>query len=249
MPGADVLSPEVVNFVFESVNLLLLAGGLGWFFLKPVRETLQTEQARHQALAAKATAQLDEAERTLAKAREQQATLEEQVEQERAKVLEAAQDQARKIVAAALAEAEHERVHQSQRLAAERRAEIEQSLASVAQIAGKSVAQLLLAAEGPDLQRALVRLACQRLTQSPDFSGIAATVESAQELDSESLTQLREVLSPELTPRVVPELGAGVRITTDAGQVDVTALGIARHAAQQVLRSLELESPSEARDA
>jgi hypothetical protein len=50
--------------------------------------------------------------------------------------------------------------------------------------------------------------------------------------------------------RAVPELGAGIRVTTRAGQVDASALALARRAAQEVAsRAVAETAATEAPDA
>jgi hypothetical protein len=59
-------------------------------------------------------------------------------------------------------------------------------------------------------------------------------VESALPLDEEGKKVLRQALGGDFQQRTVPELGAGVRITTSAGQIDASASNLAREAARQV---------------
>jgi len=44
------VAPWVVNFLFETVNFLLLVGALGWLFFKPVGAALDAERKHWEAV-------------------------------------------------------------------------------------------------------------------------------------------------------------------------------------------------------
>jgi F-type H+-transporting ATPase subunit b len=233
------LSPEVTNFLFETVNVLLLAGGLAWLFFRPLRDVLKAEQDRHNAQEKDLVQRHEQAEQALAEATEKRHEAEQQLDAERAQVLEAARRQADSLLEDAKTAVERDRRRQLQHLAAERRAMTQNAVKDIARIAAASVQGLLLQTGGPALQRALVQAACERLRQLPSPLVGNVTVESARQLDEESLAALRSVLATSPTERVLSDLGVGIRVTTQVGQVDVSALGMARAAADQLSSALE----------
>jgi F-type H+-transporting ATPase subunit b len=238
------VSPTLANFLFEAANFLVLAGALGWVLFKPVRAALAAERERHEQQQAVATEAQQEAESLLEQAREARDGLEQQLEQRRAEALAEAREQV-----AALEEAGRReraaRVQQlEQRLEAARRSQSTRLAESLGRIAAASVRDLLDALDGPSLDLALVRAACRELSTVPAQARGACVVESARPLDDASRRLLTEALGGPFDERVVRQLGAGVRVTTGAGQVDGSAVALARRAAQQVAGAVASGSES-----
>ena len=87
---------------------------------------------------------------------------------------------------------------------------------------------------GPSLDLALVRAATRELASLPPAALRSGLVEVARPLEPEARSLLGGALGVSFEARVVEELGAGVRVTTSAGQVDATASALARRAARVV---------------
>lgn len=234
------MSPALTNFLFEAANFLLLAGALGWVLFRPIRRALDEEAARHQKLEDEAAAHREEATHLLDQARQARTQDEKAMAAERERTLQQAREEADRLVEGARkAVADERRTWQDEQRAA--RANEGAALAEVVgRVAASSVERLLLTLDGPSLDRALVRAACQQLRELPPprRPGGSLVVESARPLDEEASRLLHEALHAAptvgLDARVVEELGAGVRVTTSAGQIDATAAALARQAAARV---------------
>ena len=96
---------------------------------------------------------------------------------------------------------------------------------------------LLAALDGPDLDHALTRAACERLAALPKFDAGSVLVESARPLQGPQRLALQQVLGEGFSERTVQQLGAGVRVTTSSGQIDATAVAFAREAARRLSSS------------
>ena len=100
------------------------------------------------------------------------------------------------------------------------------------------VMRLLVEIGGPDLDAALARAACLRLAALPAASRAGSVaVETARPLDAETRARFVEVAGPAaaVKDRVVPELGAGVRVITSGGLVDASAAGLAAWAERELV--------------
>jgi len=229
------VSPALANFLFEAVNFLLLAAALGWLLFRPVRRALDAERERHVREENELKRLRSEAE-SLAK--EAQATREgadREATERRAGILTAAQAEAARILDAARKTQGAERHALAQELESSRNAQAAAVADTVGRIAAESVSQLLARLEGPSLDAALVAAACAQLQTLPSSArGPAALVESAHPLDAQSRKLLEGALGAGFAERTVGELSAGVRVTTPAGQVDATALSLARQASRAV---------------
>jgi F-type H+-transporting ATPase subunit b len=229
-----LVAPWLATFLFEAVNFLLLVGALGWLFFKPVRAALDAERDRRAKEEGEAAEQRAQA---AALAKEARAVLEEgrrETERRRAEILAAAEQQAARIREEARQALEEQRRTFARELEASRQAQAGAVAETVGRIAAASVRHLLEALDGPSLDLALVRGACKEVRTLPEAARRAATVESARPLDSESRRLLEEALGAAFAERTVAELGAGIRITTAAGQVDASALALARRAARDL---------------
>lgn len=228
------MSPALANFLFEAANFLLLAAGLGWLLFKPVRRALDGERERHAKDAEEQQRLRSEAEALARDARAVRDAADRELAQRRGEILAAAQKDAARIVEEARETQAAARRALEKELADARNAQAAALADTVGRIAGESVAALLDALKGPSLDAALVRAACVELRALPDPARASALVEGAHPLDAEARTLLDEALGHRFQERTVPELLAGVRVTTPGGQVDATARSLARHAARAV---------------
>ncbi|MGR8918776.1 MAG: hypothetical protein ACU85V_04085 [Gammaproteobacteria bacterium] len=228
------MSTALANFLFEAVNFALLATVLGWVLFKPVRQTLERERARQQESEAAQERLRAEAEALLAEARAVRERSDEEAAARREEMLAAAREEAARILAQARESEVADRRALEQELATRRAGEATALAATVARIASDSVAELLASLEGPDLDAALVRAACAELRGLSAPKPGATLVESARALGGGTRRLLEDAIGHGFEERVVAELGAGVRVTTPAGQIDATAVAIARQAARAV---------------
>lgn len=238
------MSTTLANFIFETVNFLLLAAALGWVLYKPVRHALDAEQERRDR---------DEQERSRLLLEAQTAAREAQSTREAA--ARESTERREEVLASARREAEQLLEQAKQARAAERRS-FESELASaraaqalewadlIGRIASVSVSRLLETIRGPALDSGLVHAACAELARLEDRGG--ALVESASPLEATDRARLAALLPGGFEDRTAPELIAGVRVTTSGGQVDASVAAIARQAARTLTNALA--EPS-ARDA
>jgi F0F1-type ATP synthase membrane subunit b/b' len=243
------VSPALANFLFEATNFLLLAAALGWILFKPIRRALDAERARHERDEDEAQRRRDEARSLTDAARAAVDTAERDIDERRREILASARREALAIVERAREAAATDQRRLEHQLAIRRKAEATQLAEAVGRLAAESVRRLLRTLEGPALDLALVRAARVELASLPSQALKSALVECARPLDAESRRILQSLLGEGLNERVVGELGAGVRITTPAGQVDATAISLARRAVLAVKDLAEPAGGAEARDA
>ena len=228
------MSPALANFLFEVANFALLATVLGWLLFKPIRGVLEAEQ-KSQLEARQREEKLRQEGDQLAEAlKGARAQAEREIAEQRSAVLEQARAEAGTLKEQVRADQVVEHRRFKQELESERRREVAALVESVGRLSGASVAQLLQQVDGPSLDLALVRAACTRLKELSAHAGGSVLVEAARPLDPEARVLLEAALAEGFEERVVADLGAGVRITTAAGQVDASATGLAREAARQV---------------
>lgn len=230
------MSPALANFLFEAANFLLLAAALGWMLFKPVRRALDEERQRHDAQSGELEGLRKEAEALATQAREAQRAAERELDARREAVLSAARKEASDLLEQARKKQRDERKALREELDAMRNAESLALASTVGKLAADAVRRLLEALDGPPLDMALIDAACAQLSSLPAEARRAALVESARPLDAEARRRLQGALGERFEERVVGELGAGVRVTTPAGQVDATAASIARHAGSAVAK-------------
>lgn len=228
------MSPALANFLFEAANFLLLAAGLGWLLFKPIRRALDDERERHTRQDEESKRLRAEAEELAKAARAARQAADREMTERRRETLEAARKEAAQLLEDARRAQATRRQTFEQELIASREAEAAALAALVGRIAAESVARLLATLHGPSLDAALVRGARAELDALPIAARSAALVESARELDDETREILAGVLGSEFKVRTVHELGAGVRVITAVGQVDATAVSLARLAARTV---------------
>jgi len=235
------VSPALANFLFETANFLLLAAALGWLLFKPVRGALDAERAGHEKAVAAAAQLRAEAESLAKESRAARDGAERDAAQVRAAILSTAKKEAEAILEAARQESAEERRTLLRELEAARQAEVEALADSAGQIAAESVRRLLLSLEAPALDLSLVRAACRALRTLPEPARRGALVESARPLGATERGLLQGTLGDSFKERTITELGAGLRVTTLAGQVDASAVAFAREAARAMHAVLTTE--------
>jgi F-type H+-transporting ATPase subunit b len=236
-----LVSATLTTFVFEAANFLILAGVLSWLLFKPVRKALADQRARLQAEASEAGAKLAEAAKKQAEIDATWRKLQDELNQLRARELEAARQKADEILAAARAAAEREREMLRRRagqLADDAAGRLSQAAAGAATAA---VAELLAQIQGPDLDEALLGAACEQLRHLPAERLAPVKVESAGALSPKNRATLEAVLAGaahEATFVVDESLGSGVRIATASGLIDATAAGLVQFTRQVLAKQL-----------
>jgi F-type H+-transporting ATPase subunit b len=239
------MSPTVSTFLFELTNFLLLALLLGWLLFKPVRSALQTRQATAKQQAEDLAMRTAEAERLRADLGQRQRSLEEDIADVRKKRLAAAAQEADALIARAREAAERERDAVKHGLARLERAQLERLSAAVAVATRESIARLLATLNAPDIDASLVRAACRELERLQGTGLGPVLIESARPLADTTRGTIVAALNAHASVaefRVVPDLGAGIRITTGHGLIDTSALGLARQAEGLVREALIAES-------
>lgn len=250
------MSPALADFLFEAANFLILAAALGWILFKPVRRALDAERTRHGEEVAEAERLRKEAESLQGEARARQDALEHELSEKRREILAAARREASRIIDEAKKRGGAERQRLEAEMRAARETEIQALAEEVGRLAANAVRSLLEKLDGPSIDVALVRAACAELETLPAETRRSALVEVARPIDPEAMNLLERALGAAegggVELRIVSELGAGVRVTTPAGQVDATAVSIARRAAQAASSALRGENgtdkPRERRD-
>lgn len=237
------MSPVLADFLFEAINFLVLAAALGYFFFRPVRSALDRERDERVAAEAEADRVRAEADELAGKARQAWTSADADIADQRERLLAAARLEAARLKERARTEQDAERRAFDGQLGAAREQQTDEVASAVGEVAALAVLRLLGTIEGPDLDIALVRAACTELAVVRAADGSPVEVESARPLGAEALACLVGALGDGFVQRIVPELGAGVRITTHAGQVDATAAGIARLAAREVATTSRGPSP------
>lgn len=125
------------------------------------------------------------------------------------------------------------------------RAQVERLSAAVAAATRESVARLLTTLNAPDLDASLAQAACRQLEGLQDSALGPVLIESARPLADSAHAAIVAALNAHARSaefRVVPDLGAGLRITTGHGLIDASALGLARQAEGLVRDALAAES-------
>lgn len=248
------MSPALANFLFEAANFVLLAGALGFLLFRPIRAALAAEEARHADMERTTAERRAEADRLLAQARTAQSALSVELDRARADALAETQAQIAAMQQSARVQQQLEQRAQAARLEAARRAQLQALADSVGEVAAASVSGLMNALPGPNLDAALCSAAARELTVLSAAERVGALVESARPLPQAALCELQALLPDLVEPRLLPELGAGVRVTTaGAGQIDCSARHLSQrlaHAAIEAIAREEVEpidaAPAEA---
>jgi F0F1-type ATP synthase membrane subunit b/b' len=230
------LASSLATFVFETVNFLLLAVALGWLFLRPMRKLLDDERSAHNEAERKAKEAAAQAEHTRAELTERLAALHEEADRIRATARGQAEQDAAHILERARSQLEDEQRRAEREAQGQREAHTNELARDVGLVAGRIVVEVFArAGEQGDL--ALARAARDQLSAMAAHGATHFLVESARPLGDDARGALRSALGGAFDGaqlRVVPELVAGVRVTSEAGLVDATALGLAT-AAQRAI--------------
>lgn len=236
------MSPTVVTFLFEAANFLVLAVALSWLFFKPVRKSITDYREKLESDSRLAAEKLAAAEAVQQEMNNERTRLETELNQRRHREIEAAQQQAARILADARSVADQE-IEKSHRQASRMSENQRDRLAEVsAAAAAEAVGQLLRQLGGPDLQAALVQLACRQLETLSAKNLAPVKIESAHELSAEQFSMLRHAIGTHAASadfRIVDSLGAGVRIYTAQGLVDASASGLAHFARQSLVKEMQ----------
>jgi F-type H+-transporting ATPase subunit b len=242
------VSPTWATFLFESANFVLLAAMLGWFFFKPVRAALEERRAALEAEGEEAARRHEEAEQALAEAASQRQEAEEALAGLRARVREEAERERDRLLEAAREQAQRERDTLKSELAALRRGQAKRITSDAAAAAGEIVIRLLERIEGPDLERALARTATSELERLASEGAVAPVIiESAGEIEADLVEALAGAAGVEpsaIEVRIVPDLGAGLRVLTARGLVDASVAGLGAYAERALAARAEADEVS-----
>lgn len=237
------MSPTLTTFLFEAANFVLLAGVLAWLLFKPVRNAIEARRTAQAEQAEQTQAKLDEAESIRSDIAQQRNVLDDELESLRDEARSEAEREAEKTLVEAHRKAQHEYDAAKQRLSHLKSSEIERLSRVVATTTGELVSRLLAQLDTPDLESALTQAACRQLRALEDNSLEPVTVESAKPLTAEAQAALETVLGGSFASadfRVVPELGIGLRISTNRGLVDASSKGLAAFAERTLASQLEM---------
>jgi len=235
------VSPVLTTFLFEAANFLVLAAVLGWLFFKPIRQALADHRADLETLAHQAAEKLAAAEQLRADVDHQRQALRDELGELRAETLALARREADKIVADARAQAQNTREAARQHLARLDETQTAALSRATAAAAGAVVERLLAQIDGPDLNDALLRVACRQL-EALSLDAAPVTVETAKPMDEASRARLDAALgkaAATATHRVVVDLAGGVRVTTNRGLVDASIAGLADFAERALLAEMK----------
>jgi F-type H+-transporting ATPase subunit b len=231
------VNPSLTTFLFETANFIILAAALGWVFFRPVQDAIEQRRAALEKERRDAEAMRADAARRLAEADARRRELETAGESIQAAARTQAEHEAAAILAAARAQADEIRGQLETELAALRRRHVHTLAQDAAAAARALVERLLSEIGGPDLDAALIRAACQRLLALPSTRNAGTVqVDAARPLTDAARTSLAEAIgaATPVTERVLPELGAGVRVITGAGLIDASAAGLAAWAEREL---------------
>jgi len=239
------VSATWVTFLFEAANFLLLAAVLGWFFFRPVRAALERRRSELESDQRAGAAARAEAEQALEEARARRGDLDQSLEGLRDRVGREAERERERLVEAARTQTQREREAFKEELVSLRRAQARSLAEDAAFAAREIVVRLLEQMGGPDLERALLGVACRELERLRETGVLApVVVESAAALDEEALAALARaaaVARPDARGRVDPSLVAGLRVLTARGLVDASAAGLAAQAERVLVGRIEGE--------
>lgn len=239
------MSPTLTTFLFEAANFLVLAAVLGWLFFKPVRKALQDQRAALEVQSRAADEKLAAAEQTRAEAEAQREAFRDELVKLRAETLDAARQEAARILAQAREQVARQKQAADQHVWHLEQAQMSMLASAVAAAAGSLVGELLGRLTGNDLKSGLLNAACSQLREL-DLDSTPVTVESAGPLSDEEQARLVAALGPAAsgaTYRVVPDLGSGIRITTSRGLIDASTAGLKEFAQQALAADLKNRTP------
>lgn len=235
------MSKTITTFLFELANFLVLAGALGWFFFKPLRQALANRRERLVSEEQQATRDREEVERIKHEIAEAHVQLRSELSSERAREMAAIRQQADAILADARSAAERELKSGQQQVDQLLKSREQRLSEAAAQAAAEVLSRLMKEINGPALQSALVQSAVEQLRLMRPNRLAPTQVESAGELNPQDRALLDSALGGAAATadyRINQDLGAGIRISTASGLIDASALGLAKFAQHSLSRSL-----------
>lgn len=235
------MSPTLTAFLFETANFLVLAGVLAWLFFKPVSNAIKQRRNDLRQRADETAQKLAEAEKLRTEMEQQLTRLDRELDERRSKSQSVAEVQAEQILKTARDTALREANAAKNRMAHLEQAQREQIARIVAETAGVAIDRLLRQIDHPDLNRALTAAACREIQAFDGQSLAPVRVESAKPLtdaDRQALTAALGQASESAEFHVIHELGAGLRVATNRGLVDVSSTGLAMFAEHQLASQL-----------
>jgi F-type H+-transporting ATPase subunit b len=246
------VSDSLSTFLIEAANFLILAAVLSWVFFRPIRNALARRQAAMRQQTDEIAARLADAERKKTDFDRRLASLEQELDQRRSEAETAAEQETAQIIAAARETARRETQTARKRLAGLEQGQLERLSRVVAESAGAAVDRLLRSLEQPALAQALVDAACRQIREFDGNSLAPVRVESAEPLDKPARDSLLAALGPAGESAqflVVEDLGAGLRVATARGLIDVSAAGLAGFAERTLAERLSHENSNGTREA
>lgn len=233
LQGRETVSPTWATFLFETANFLILMAVLSWLLFRPMRQAIENRRKALAQADEEAATKQAEVDQLQAEIRQRYATLDTELDRLRGDARAAAEQEAAQLRNEMRAAIEREREVERRRLAHLEDAQLERLAAAVAQAAAALVERLLRQLGGPDVERGLIQAACRELGALDGNDLGAVLIESAHPLDQEMQDIFKTALdsaASTLDFRVIPDLGAGVRISTSRGLIDATAIGLATFA-------------------
>jgi F-type H+-transporting ATPase subunit b len=239
------VSPTWATLLFEAANFVVLAAFLGWLFFRPVRDALEQRREGLEAADREAAEKLERAQRALSDAEARRGEVESDLASLRKRVHDDAEKERLRLLDSAREQARRERDALESELASLRRGQAKRVANDAAAAAREIVVRLLERIEGPDLEQALAEAATRELAELASSGSLRPLlVESSRALSPDTRDAIGRAAGlpgSELDVRVVPDLGAGLRILTARGVVDASAAGLAAHAERVLAGRLAVE--------
>lgn len=234
------MNESLWTFGFEVANFVGLAGVLAWLFFNPLRKALEDEQARRQQLEDEAAKKLYEAERASEEINNRRAQLESDLQGVRSQAEQAAKAEAQRLIAQVREQLERERAEAQRNVAHLQQSQSARLAMVVAAAARSTVQQLLQKLDGPELEQLLIEAACRELQSFTGDIRSRVVVITASTLNPLAEQSIRTSLgNSEAEFRVDPSLIGGLKISTNAGLINASILGLAEFAEQCLSREME----------
>lgn len=231
------------TFAFEIANFVMLAGLLGWFFFKPVRNAIEQQQDEARQLEEQSKAKLAYAENIEKELNQKREHVSQELEEMRAAAKRSADREGEQIIAKARADAIEELAQLKGRKIQIEQAQARQLAKFISDKTTNVISKLLKDIDGPDLESALLQASIRQLEPISSSRLAPVSVETATELDAESKIRLCEAIhqpQDSVLFLVIPELIGGLRVSTSQGLVDASIAGLARYAEQELTKGASL---------
>lgn len=203
-----------------------------------MRQAIEDRRAKVKTQAEETARKLSDAERVRQEIEAQRQKLNTELELMRDESRETAKQEADTLLAAARAQLEREQAALRRDLLNIEKAQTAKLAHALASAAHSTLKRFLEQMEGPELEQLLLKAACRELNSLSHDALAPVMVETAAPLGSEAKQMIESAIgAPKNTAafHVVPELVAGVRISTRHGLIDASVAGLA-HFAEQSLR-------------